>query len=404
MEKKELDLAELIAAVIPHLEGKGYSERYVKDIHRVYKHLLEYCTQKSIFQFTATVGQKFLLERYGVALGIKTNRSEVRRAINMLSDYQQFGMVLRRTAAKLEFPEQFNGYVCAHLESLRRSGLSEATLRNTRISLSRMTEYWNACGIVNPADITLDNLNGYIKTALCNYCKQRVAHDLRMIRRMMKFFFDNGYHAEDLSEKIIKIHNPTQVTHLPSAFTKDEIGRILTAVDRSSPVGKRDYALLMLVSRLGLRADDVRHLQFENIDWDRNTISIVQRKTKEPLVLPLPPEVGWAIIDYLRYGRPATDAKEVFVRQVAPHIMQQSFNNIILKYLRQAKVPIPKGKHHGLHSLRHSLATALLEKETPIYTIQEVLGHLDSNTTKRYLSVDINQLRNCALEVPYEEN
>jgi site-specific recombinase XerD len=404
MKENEHGLSELIAAVIPHLEGKGYTESYVEDIHRVYKHLRKYCDQNGISCFTALVGQQFLRDRYGVAFGTKTNRSEVRRAINMLSDYQQFGTVLRRTAAKLAFPAQFDTYISAHLENLQRRGLCESTIRNTKVSLSRLAEYWNACGIVSPSDITLGHLNEYIKISLCDYCKQRVAHELRVMRRIMKFFYVSGQHTEDLSVRIIKIHNATQAAHLPSAFTKEEIGRMLKAVDRSSPAGKRDYALLLLVSRLGLRADDVRHLRFENIDWDRSVISIVQRKTKEPLILPLPSEVGWALIDYLQHGRPATDAKEIFVRQVAPHIMQKSFNSIMLKYLRQAGIEIPKGKHHGLHSLRHSFATSLLERKTPIHTIQEVMGHLDSNTTKLYLSVDIDQLRGCALEVPYEEN
>ncbi len=83
--------------------------------------------------------------------------------------------------------------------------------------------------------------------------------------------------------------------------------------------------------------------------------------------------------------------------------IKDTTNNIILKYLRMAKITIPKGKLHGMHSLRHSLATTLLEQNEPIHVIQGILGHLDVNTTKRYTAVDVDQLRSCALEVPHEE-
>jgi len=114
------------------------------------------------------------------------------------------------------------------------------------------------------------------------------------------------------------------------------------------------------------------------------------------------PDVGWAIIDYIQHGRPVSDAPEIFVRQVPPYAPMKNFNNILAQYLRMADIPIDRVRHHGLHTLRHSLATTLLEQGAPIHAIQEVLGHLDSNSTWRYVSVDIEQLKTCALEVPYD--
>ncbi len=402
-KSKALTLTELIDAVIPYLDGKGYTERYVEDIRRVYRHLREYCGQNGISHFTAAVGQRFLRDRYGVALGVKTNRSEVRRAINMLCDYQQFGVILRRTAEKLAYPVNFARPILAHVAILRESGLSEGTVRNTELSLKRLTQYLDSQGVTSVSAITLDHLNGYTKTAMCHFCKQRVAHELRVTRRLMDFLYGNGYHRESLSGKIMKVHKATEVKHIPSAFKQEEVKRMLDSVDRQSPCGKRDYALLLFVAKLGMRADDVRRLRFEQIDWDKNTVSLTQGKTKEPNILTLPADAGWALIDYIQHGRPATEARVVFVRQVAPHVMQKSFNNIILKYLRMAKITIPKGKLHGMHSLRHSLATTLLEQNEPIHVIQGILGHLDVNTTKRYTAVDVDQLRSCALEVPHEE-
>jgi integrase len=179
---------------------------------------------------------------------------------------------------------------------------------------------------------------------------------------------------------------------------------MLACVERDGPVGKRDYTVLLLASRLGLRASDVRTLTFDNIDWENAVIKIVQTKTGEPLTLPLVPEVGWALIEYIQHSRPQTDAKELFVRLRPPHTPMSNFNAIVIKYLRRAEIPIEAHKHHGLHSLRHSLATRLLEESTPLHVIQEVLGHLNAESTSVYMGVDIGQLKQCALEVPNEIN
>jgi site-specific recombinase XerD len=269
-----------------------------------------------------------------------------------------------------------------------------------RITLHRLTWFLDSQGIFSPKDIALENLNGYIKTSVCDYCKQRVSHELRTMRRFMKYLYESGTVKVDLSEAVMKVRNATEPSHLPSAFSADEVERLLSVVDRNSPVGKRDYAILMVAAKLGLRVCDIRLLRFENIDWENNAVRLAQRKTGEPVSLFLLPDVGWAIIDYCKHGRPISDSPEIFVRQVAPHVPMKNFNEILAKYIRLANIPIERMRHHGMHTLRHSLATTMLKKGTPIETIQGVLGQIDPNSTRHYLSVDIEQLKGCALEVP----
>ncbi len=128
-------------------------------------------------------------------------------------------------------------------------------------------------------------------------------------------------------------------------------------------------------------------------------ISFVQSKTGDPLSLPLPTDVGWAIIDYLKEGRPASDVPEIFLRAVAPFTPLNNFDHIIVKYMRRAGIPFDVTRHHGLHALRHSLATHMLDAGIPITSIQGVLGHVTDNSTKRYLGISTVLLRECALEV-----
>ena len=401
--KQQMEISTLVAAIMEELESKSYSLRYINDIRRVYRNFSEYCEANEQLYYNALLGQQFLQDHYGIVFGVKeVMRSEVRRAINMLSDYQNFGAVLRRTSAKLEFPEGFDEQAQAFIESSRKRGLTDGTVRSIQVILRRLTHYLVSHGVLVPADITIVHLNGYIKATLCNFSNKHVAHDLRIMRRFLKYLHENGAILEDLSDSVVKVRSTSQPAHLPSAFKSDEVKRMLGAVDRNSPVGKRDYAILLIAAKLGLRSGDIKSLKFENLDWENNAIRLSQGKTGEPLSLYLLPDVGWAIIDYIKHGRPVSDAPEVFVRQVAPHIQIKELNNVLQKYLRLAKVPVECVRHHGMHTLRHSLATTLLEQGRSIYDIQAVLGHLDPNTTKRYISMDIKQLMACALEVPYD--
>lgn len=132
----------------------------------------------------------------------------------------------------------------------------------------------------------------------------------------------------------------------------------------------------------------------------RKKLTFIQSKTKIPLSLPLTPEVGWAVIDYLKYGRPKINNPCVFVKHMAPYdsfSATDSLYNIIKRYMTLAHFP-PCKKKRGMHSLRHTMASMLLEKNTPLSTISDILGHIDTNSTAIYLKVDINKLRECSLD------
>ena len=141
-----------------------------------------------------------------------------------------------------------------------------------------------------------------------------------------------------------------------------DVAKILQAVDRGNPCGKRDYAIILLITRLGLRGIDVKRLQFGDLDWPGNRLSVVQAKTGHRVQLPLLKDVGWAVIDYIRSGRPASDCPQVFIRHTAPigpFSDQDHLHQILVKHARAAHVPVGEKRRHGMHSLRHTLATGL---------------------------------------------
>ena len=188
---------------------------------------------------------------------------------------------------------------------------------------------------------------------------------------------------------------------IPSFFTKEEVLQIENSISRSSGMGKRDYAIVLLASRLGLRASDIAGLQFSDIDWDKNLITLKMKKTGKIVELPLLADVGNAIVDYLRNGRPNSNLKHIFLSLCAPYsaATKELVCGAIDRIVRKSGVGL-RDRHHGPHALRHSLASALLEDGTTIPVISETLGHSNTETTMTYLRIDVKSLLKCALPVP----
>ena len=222
---------------------------------------------------------------------------------------------------------------------------------------------------------------------------------LLIVKSYLRYLCEQKYLSRDFSFSIPKgasIHRP----QVPSTFTTEEIKTVLNAVDRGSRKGKRDYAILLLAVQLGIRSSDIQHLQFESLLWQQQKISLVQQKTGRQLVLPLLPEVGNAIIEYLQHGRPVSTESYVFLQLIAPYkpLNRCSVGDIVQYHMERAGITC-SGRKHGPHALRHSFAGRLLAQEVPIPVISEALGHSSSETTMDYLRIDVTRLACCALEV-----
>jgi integrase len=227
-----------------------------------------------------------------------------------------------------------------------------------------------------------------------------VEHKLCALRSLLRFATGQGL-ADPVVLEAVPAVKSTRQARIPSVWDRADVTGILQAVDRGNPCGKRDYAIVLLITRLGLRGVDVKRLQFADLDWPGNRLSVVQAKTGHRVHLPLLKDVGWAIIDYLRHGRPVCDCPQVFVRHTAPigpFSDQDHLHQILVKHARAAHVPLGEQRRHGMHSLRHTLATRLLEEGTPVEQIADILGHRSVASTGVYLKSSLGLLAACALD------
>jgi len=220
------------------------------------------------------------------------------------------------------------------------------------------------------------------------------------VRRFLRYLYLEGFVEKDLSIRLFSMKNH-RAEKVPSFYTNDEIRKMDAVIEKNSPVGKRNYAMFLLASRLGMRSSDIRNLQFGNIDWERNVIAFMQQKTKKEVELPLFANIGEAIIDYIRKGRPQSSNKTLFLSAIAPYtsITAATFTSVISNIICKAEIETNE-RHHGSHCLRHSLATNLLKQGTSLPVISETLGHGNTESTMIYLHVDVEGLLRCSLNVP----
>jgi integrase len=319
------------------------------------------------------------------------------RSIQVLDDYLNLGHIRKRTVLPVQHP--LDGEIglqmqklIDHLQSLRRSSI---TIKDYELYLNRFLFYLNQSEVYTMKEIRERHILAFLSTTENN--KINVASSLRVLFR----FWAENHMTDKNFEDVMKYLKRVKHEKIPSFFTSDEIHVIEESIDRSGGLGKRNYAMLLLASRLGLRASDIANLQFSNIDWEKSEIRLTQYKTGNPISLPLLNEVGNAIIDYLKYGRFKSESQNVFISGRAPYIPANK--NIVCSAIQEviarSKVETD-GRHHGPHSLRHSLASCLLNQQTPIHVISETLGHTKTDTTMTYLRIDLVSLMKCALPVP----
>ena len=217
-----------------------------------------------------------------------------------------------------------------------------------------------------------------------------------VLRSFLGFLFQRGRISTNLTAAVPTVAG-WRLSELPRFLEPDQVEKVLRSCDRRKKVGKRDYAILLLLARLGLRAGEVAYLNLEDINWQAGELQIRGKGARVDR-LPLLQDVGQALVDYLQKGRPDCSSRRVFVQCKAPYVGFSSPPNaicgIVRSALERAKV---HSRHHGAHVLRHSLATRMLGNGASLAQIGQVLRHQLTQTTEIYAKVDLNALRALAL-------
>lgn len=365
-------------------------------------------------EFDMERGIKYLEKQYGFVSccnngTLSQQRVQLLRVIHMLEDYSLHKVLTRRYFASKNPPvltEYYNSVHHSYMEFIEKTGLSATTKGHYSKTAINFMDYLSQIKILQVEEITMDICNAYLKT-LAGYSFKTVEQNVCGIRHFLKYLYSNKLLAENYAEKI---HMPpiSKSAKIPSAWNTDELKSMITAIDRNNPIGKRDYAMIILACVLGLRIGDIKNLKFSDFNWEEKKLSIIQHKTHKPLTLPVPEAVGWAVIDYIKNGRPSYyESDRIFLKHMPPFDPIGDNNHmeqLIVRYMRKAGIDRRSRKRSGFHSLRHSAGSMLLEMETPLPVITNILGHSDPDITAVYLKTDIQKLAECILTPEDFEN
>src|ERR1700722_13534505 len=322
----------------------------MKLYRRRWQMLLRFAEERDEAFFSECLGMDFLEKHFHILekdSSRKLSQAEVQeiRIIRTIGDFQLHHTILRRYYKHKEIltephflviSDQFKSY-CVN------KGYSQVTTDHYVKQSARFMDYLASQQIINCREINMALIHNYIKT-LSGYTYKTVEQIICSLRAFFRFLLEIEEVSTDFAEKTPMVQARKQ-TRIPSVWTTDELKKLITAIDRGSPKGKRDYAIILLACCLGMRSGDIKHLKMENLKWEEKKLIFIQSKTKNPTVLPLTPEIGWAIIDYLKHGRPKIDTPYIFVKHMAPFgpfAESDHLTQLIKSYMVLAHLPTLK--------------------------------------------------------------
>lgn len=304
-------------------------------------------------------------------------------------------------AEKISVPQlsPAESYTQAYEQHLREArALAKATILNYVPFIRSFLKDRFGDGPISLSCLCTRDIVSFVQQQAALLHRKRAKLMTSAMRSFLKYARYRGEVVLDLAAAVPVVANWSRPS-IPRAIAAQQIHQLLVSIDQSSAIGRRDYAILLLLARLGLRSSEVAFLELDDINWDAGTLS-VQGKSGRRNEFPLSNEVGKAIAAYLRDGRPLTNSRRVFLRAKAPVCGFQGpsgVGSIVRHSLKRAGIIAPT---YGAHQFRHGLASEMLRQGASLGEIGDLLGHRHPQTTKIYIQVDLEALRTLALPWP----
>lgn len=401
-----MSLQQLCTCARQELLMHGYSRRTLNRYELVWRRLMEFAREQVPDEkYSRSLALSFE-QAYGLRDGEAPKRTEPWRrhvgfALKILDDYVRTGGIVRFVveASGLRVPHAMQKPLRGYEQYLReRRHLRRSSLKERMHAIAVFIDFLRSREVTTFDQMKTEHISAYI-VSRSHWKPKTVACATRTVKLFLRFLFLQDVVPRDFSPAVPRIRVASNAT-VPSVWDSGLVTQLLQVVDRNSPKGKRDYAMLVLAARLGLRIGDIRALRLDDLHWERATIEVAQGKTSTPLILPMSEEVGSALIDYLKSARPPCQHREVFLCLKPPFEPFSGNNHLhhIIQHWRQAAgIEFRTKQRQGFHSLRHTLATRLLHEQTPFHVISEILGHASTSSTFIYAKANVETLRSAAL-------
>lgn len=396
--KRGKELEYKINEFIECLTFQHFSDSIIKKYNSHLQKYYSYCTKNNIKNFYS----KSIIFNYIDSLKLEHCSYFInfaRKVLNKFIDFYFNGSFrYSYTNPVLLKSKQFNHILTLYEETLNSSEIRISTQNVQLKSIKRFLIFLENNKIFSLKNRSLkDYIFEYINSStLSPVTKSNYSKNLK---NFLNFSFKKQLSSISGDVLFPKIHCNSRERIL-SFYSSEEISSLIKVIDTTTSLGKRDYAIALLAAILGLRASDIANLKLENFDFDSKLLKITQQKTQKPLIQPFTEEILFALLDYLKNGRPVTNSDFIFIKSIAPfdRLSPTCMSVTITKYFKLAGINIST-KKHGLHSLRHSLANNMLHNNISLQDISATLGHSYISTTTMYTNIDLKTLKLLSLEV-----
>lgn len=392
-EIKDPQFKQLLETFIVFLKEKSYKDYVVDNYRRTLAKVDLYMQDHAISGYTPEVGIYYCEQYIGQHQTGKSRAAAIRTVFGRLNDFflgKEY-RVQRTYRNPAVLPNDYEDAVNAYGQSCHASGNKSNTVFS---NCQKVRSFLWFC-----IDLGCTDVNSLSPSHITKACLMLENKDAwASVRAFLKFLCTKSRSDMDFSTVV---PHYSRSFRLPVSYRIDEIRRIEAAIDRNTKIGKRDYAMILLATRLGMRSGDIVLLCNSNVDFKSRQINFTQQKNGEEIQFPLLPEIEEALKDYLTNGRPDSNENRIFLRCKAPF---QPVTTSVLrfetaKYFNAAGIDID-GRKHGPHTFRSSLATSMVNDAVPYEAIRKILGHTDPDAVKHYAKLDVERLRFCAVEVP----
>ena len=400
MEKQTV--SQLAEGALAELEKQHYARISILHFKQAFARLERYAEVNGKTFLTDSLASRYLLDVFGWDSNSNVKPTALityqQRAVRILKCYEANRSIPGRVFSRKEPPPCFIHHFDLFMAECVSRNLSKRTIETRFIDIYDLLIYAQKKGILNIDEIEVMFLDEYLsmRSSQAPGSMPRILSSLRCFLRCM---FVNRCISHDLSF-FLPSRSRYPAKPVQKLWTGEEVKNLLSCVERSDSIGKRDFAIMLLILRYGMRSGDIVNLKLTDIHWESMSIKFQQEKTSVPNTLPIFDDTGWALADWITNARPQqASSNHVFVRLSAPYSGLDNIYSLLRTRMQFAGVTTSNCGKSGAHSLRHALASNMLAESVPVHVISAVLGHSSSTSTMVYLHSDIEGLRQCALDV-----
>lgn len=394
--KEQVTFHDLATHLRMLFESESYSKTTVRAMNFILHSFATYMDENGLDAYSPEIGER-LIRHCEAELKVCASRvSRARTIVRKLNRLHQ-GLDGRDAlwgdqTVPIVLPDDFGKILDAYISHCREKGNKQTTLHYKQWICGRFLKNLASSGCEKAEDISGELIqSAFLQLKFSRYWER--------IGPFLRFLFENGYTEHNYSMLIQ--HRKKNSPH-PTVYSTDEIAVVEGSIDRTTPAGIRNYAIIMLLSRYGIRSSDIAALSFENVDFTNNRIHFLQQKTGDPWESELFPEVKTALLDYIGNVRPdISGCSQIFLTLVIPYEPMDCFaiNTMVWTQFGKSGVALAE-RRHGSRAFRSSMASNMINDNVSTEIVRRVLGHGTKHAIKHYARIDIESMRLCPLPVP----